>query len=96
MEEQKQQRDLNTLEREAVVVTVAVALQQSVPLELAQIVVAARGNLRGTGRSAGSLVSTASRGRKMLPIPKCYCSFCIAGGTKPSGPEGNHPDCGRV
>jgi len=38
MEEQKQQRDLNTLEREAVGVTVAVALQQAVPLELAQIV----------------------------------------------------------
>jgi hypothetical protein len=38
MEEQKQQRDLNALEREAVGVTVAVALQQAVPLELAQIV----------------------------------------------------------
>ena len=38
MEEQKQQRDLNALEREAVGVTVAVALKQAVPLELAQIV----------------------------------------------------------
>ena len=38
MEEQKQQGDLNTLQGEAVGVTVAVALQQPVPLELWQIV----------------------------------------------------------
>ena len=38
MEEQKQHRDLNTLRGEAVGVTVAVALQQRMPLELSQIV----------------------------------------------------------
>ena len=38
MEEQKQHRDLNTLQGEAVGVTVAVALQQPMALELSQIV----------------------------------------------------------
>jgi hypothetical protein len=38
MEEQKQQRHLNALQGEAVGVTVAVALEQAVALELAQIV----------------------------------------------------------
>jgi hypothetical protein len=38
MEEQKQHRDLDTLEGEAVGITVAVALEQPVPLELSQIV----------------------------------------------------------
>ena len=38
MEEQKQQGHLNALQGEAVGITVAVALQQPVPLELAQIV----------------------------------------------------------
>jgi len=38
MEEQKQHRDLDTLEGEAVGITVAVALEQAVPLELSQIV----------------------------------------------------------
>jgi hypothetical protein len=39
MEEQKQYGDLNTLQGEVVGVTVAVAFQQPVPLELSQIVV---------------------------------------------------------
>ena len=38
MEEQKQQRDLNALQSEAIGVMVTVALQQAVPLELTQIV----------------------------------------------------------
>jgi hypothetical protein len=38
MEEQKQYGDLNTLQGEVVGVTVAVAFQQPVPLELSQIV----------------------------------------------------------